>query len=156
MARTVTVYNSQTQQRNVFENIEANTLGELKAILRTKGISFEGMSVMEGVSNTQLLGDESQLPSNMRYRDTVTNDLMIFLTPSRKINSGCDQAAIREGLALIAEGIKKITMAYENEQDGGFTTAEIQRMVNKYINPTPESEPCTCDDNESVDTDENF
>lgn len=155
MARTVTVYNSQTQQRNVFENIEANTLGELKAILRQKGISFEGMSVMEGVSNTQLLGDESQLPSNMRYRDTVTNDLMIFLTPSRKINSGCDKSAIREGLALIAEGIKKITMAYENEQDGGFTTAEIQKMVNKYINPTPES--CQCDDcEESSESEEDF
>lgn len=94
MARTVTFYDSATQKKTVVENVEANTLGELKAAVAGKGISFENKSILEGVSGTSLLSDSSYLPSNVCHEGVTTNDLMIYMTPKKNINSGCDDPDI--------------------------------------------------------------
>lgn len=92
MARTVTFYDSATQKKIVVENVEANTLGELKAAVAGKGIDFENKSILEGVSGTSLLSDSSYLPSNICHEGVTTNDLMIYMTPRKNINSGCDES----------------------------------------------------------------
>lgn len=156
MARTITIYNSVTQRKQVVENVEANTLGELKAVLRNAGISLDGMNILEGVSNTQLLSDDSQLPSNIRYRDTVTNDLMLYLTPPKNVASGaCPKEKIIEGLSLIVRGASAIKEYYEslNEEEAqdsgkGFSLNEIEEMKKKF---EPKKEEPTEEEKEARD-----
>lgn len=148
MARTITIYNSVSQQKTVVENVEANTLGELKAILNSKGININGMSILEGVSNTQLLNDDSQLPSNIRYRDAVTNDLMLYLTPSKKVASGvCGKEQLLEGLDLICKGATIIKNYYESvsevesqDSNKGFSLSEIEEMKKKFSQNSEDDE----------------
>lgn len=148
MARTITIYNSVTQQKRVVENVEANTLGELKAILNSNGININGMNILEGVSNTQLLSDDSQLPTNIRYRDAVTNDLMLYLTPPKNVASGvCPKEKLLEGLDLICRGANVIKDYYESlaeveatDSNKGFSIGEIEEMKKKFEQKNPENE----------------
>ena len=91
MTRTITVYNSSTQEKKVFENVEVNTLAEVKSILRENGINYDGMDFMEGVSQTKLLNDISVLPHDIPYKGSTTNDLLIYMTlKDKKVRSGVD------------------------------------------------------------------
>ena len=91
MTRTITVYNSSTQEKKVFENVEVNTLAEVKSILRENGIDYDGMDFMEGVSQTKLLNDTSVLPHDIPYKGSTTNDLLIYMTlKDKKVRSGVD------------------------------------------------------------------
>lgn len=91
MTRTITVYNSSTQEKKVFENVEVNTLAEVKSLLRENGISYDGMDFMEGVSQTKLLNDTSVLPHDIPYKGSTTNDLLIYMTlKDKKVRSGVD------------------------------------------------------------------
>lgn len=91
MTRTITVYNSSTQEKKVFENVEVNTLAEVKSILRENGINYDGMDFMEGVSQTKLLNDTSVLPHDIPYKGSTTNDLLIYMTlKDKKVRSGVD------------------------------------------------------------------
>ena len=91
---TVSVVNTRTQGRN---NIESNaeTLGQLKEELRAAGISFDGMTFMEGSTKTELKDDSSILPTNVPVKrggvatGETTNNLVFFLTaPEKHISSG--------------------------------------------------------------------
>lgn len=91
---TVSVVNTKTQGRN---NIESNaeTLGQLKEELRAAGISFDGMTFMEGSTKTELKDDSSILPTNVPVKrggvatGETTNNLVFFLTaPEKHISSG--------------------------------------------------------------------
>ena len=70
------------------------TLGELKRLLQSNSINYDGMAFYEGISKTELKQDESQLPRSLNYRtktgeQVVTNDLVIMLTvANKKIDSG--------------------------------------------------------------------
>ncbi len=91
MTRTITVYNSSTQEKKVFENVEVNTLAEVKSLLRENGINYDGMDFMEGVSQTKLLNDTSVLPHDIPYKGSTTNDLLIYMTlKDKKVRSGVD------------------------------------------------------------------
>lgn len=91
MTRTITVYNSSTQEKKVFENVEVSTLAEVKSLLRENGISYDGMDFMEGVSQTKLLNDTSVLPHDIPYKGSTTNDLLIYMTlKDKKVRSGVD------------------------------------------------------------------
>ena len=88
--RTILVANTKTQQRYSVES-SATTLGELKAQLRAQGIDYSGMSFMEGISKTQLLADDTPLPTNVMYKGAPTNNLVMLLTNTQKnIASGAD------------------------------------------------------------------
>lgn len=91
---TVSVVNTKTQGRN---NIESNaeTLGQLKEELRAAGISFDGMTFMEGSTKTELKDNSSVLPTNVPVKrggvatGETTNNLVFFLTaPEKHISSG--------------------------------------------------------------------
>lgn len=91
MTRTITVYNSSTQEKKVFENVEVSTLAEVKSLLRENDISYDGMDFMEGVSQTKLLNDTSVLPHDIPYKGSTTNDLLIYMTlKDKKVRSGVD------------------------------------------------------------------
>lgn len=87
--RTVTVYDQSTQEKTVLEGVSANTLGELKTILRNNGINLYDMDIREGISRVDLKHDEAILPHDTPYRGGTTNDLLILLTKTnKKVASG--------------------------------------------------------------------
>lgn len=87
--RTVTVYDQNTQEKTVIENVVANTLGELKEILRANHINLTDMDIREGISRVDLKSDSAVLPHDTPYKGSTTNDLMILLTKTnKKVSSG--------------------------------------------------------------------
>ena len=86
--RKITVILNKGQYKKVM-NSAASTLGELKADMTAVGIDYNGMSFLEGLTRTELIDDASQLPTNVNYRGTITNDLVFYLTATnKKIKSG--------------------------------------------------------------------
>lgn len=106
MNRTITVYDSSTQKKTVFSNVDINTLGEVKNLLSQNNINYANMDFMEGVSQTKLLNDNSALPNNIPYKGNITNDLLIYLTlKDKKMRSGIDLTALsrKEIMAYVRE-----------------------------------------------------
>lgn len=94
MERKVTVWESSKQKKTVFTS-NAETLGELKSEMQAHDIDLTNMSILEGVSHTQLLSDESVLPHDIPYKGERTNNLMIYLTlQNKKVSSGIDRKEI--------------------------------------------------------------
>ena len=95
MERKITIITEDGSSRTVTFDSTAETLAELKNELNDKGISYTGKSFYEGISKTEIMTDESILPSNLPYKGSVTNDLVFMLTtPNKKINSGADRAEL--------------------------------------------------------------
>lgn len=86
--RKITIVQTKNQKKSVIIT-SATTLGELKDDLRTNGINYDGMTFYEGLTKTELKTDESILPHDIEYKDTITNDLVFMLTNTeKKIKSG--------------------------------------------------------------------
>ena len=86
--RKITVVSTATQSKKVIST-NAETLRDLKTALDEANIKYDNMSFLEGVSRTELISDESQLPSNVMYKGEPTNNLVIILTNAKKnISSG--------------------------------------------------------------------
>lgn len=102
-SRKILVANTKTQQRHeLYTN--ATTLGELKAAMTEANIDYSGMTFTEGISKTQLISNESLLPTNVIYKGTPTNELVILLTNTTKnIASGCAERTRKEAYAIINE-----------------------------------------------------
>lgn len=83
MEREILIANTKTQKRSKITT-SATTLGELKADLRAAGIDYNGMTFTEGISKTQLLDNDTQLPQNVMYKGQPTNNLVILLTNTKK------------------------------------------------------------------------
>lgn len=83
MKREILIANTKTQKRSKITT-SATTLGELKADLRAAGIDFQNMTFIEGISKTQLLSNDAQLPQNVIYKGQPTNNLVILLTNTKK------------------------------------------------------------------------
>ena len=89
-AREILVMNSNTQTKNKVVT-DATTLGELKAALDAEGINYANMTFTEGISGTQFVNDDSLLPTNVMFKGSPTNNLVILLTNTKKnIESGCE------------------------------------------------------------------
>lgn len=131
--RTVTVFNQNTQEKSVFENVVANTFGELKSFLNRKGISFTDMDVREGISRINLKADSAILPHDTPYRDGTTNDLMILLTKTnKKVSSGIGRT---EAVQYIKDN--NLQDAVKNENGGknytNLSTAILVAFVEKNM-----------------------
>lgn len=95
-ARKITVVQTKGNGKVVFMS-EAETLGQLKKDFRSNNISYEGMTIYEGVSRTTLLDDATILPKDLPYKDVITNELVIMLTvANKKIKSGMDRKEAAE------------------------------------------------------------
>lgn len=88
--REILIANTKTQKKYKVTT-DATTLGELKNVLDGEGIDYSGMDFTEGVSNTRLIDDASQLPTNVMFKGQPTNNLVILLTnATKKIESGAE------------------------------------------------------------------
>lgn len=108
--REILVANTKTQKRSKLTT-SATTLGELKAAMDAAGIDYSGMTFTEGISKTQLLNDDTQLPQNVMFKGNPTNNLVILLTNTKK-NIASGAGSRKEAYEVIkandlAEGIKE-------------------------------------------------
>lgn len=87
--RKVTIINSKSQSQKVIQDSKATTLGELKAEMRERGISYEGNTFYCGQMRAELKDDAAPLPETVMYRGQEVRDLTFMLTaPEKKIKSG--------------------------------------------------------------------
>lgn len=96
MKRQITIYESARNGKiTVFNDVECNTLSELKALLREKGIDYSDKEFVEGVTNTKLIADDSRIPTNIPFKGQTTNDVFInILNKDTKIKSGVNYAEL--------------------------------------------------------------
>lgn len=86
--RKITVIETRNSKKTIIETA-ATTLGELKRDFSEYGIDYSDMTFFEGLTKTELINNDSILPTNVMYKGTPTNNLTIMLTNSnKKIKSG--------------------------------------------------------------------
>lgn len=86
--RKITVIETRNSKKTIIET-SATTLGELKRDFSEHGIDYTDMTFFEGLTKTELINNDSILPTNVMYKGTPTNNLTIMLTNSnKKIKSG--------------------------------------------------------------------
>jgi len=133
--RKILVANSKTQQRYELQSA-ATTLGELKAELREQDIDYSGMTFTEGFSKTQLLSDDSLLPTNVMHRGQVTNDLVILLTnTTKKIASGVEdrtRVAAYELINSLGEDVKDAIRDAFGRNYTQVTTVDLWNFLDEY------------------------
>lgn len=89
--RKITIINTKTQSTKVIET-GAETLAELKEALDVNNVDYTDMTFYEGLSQVELLSDETRLPHDVLYKGITTNDLVIMMTNMKsKITSGVSE-----------------------------------------------------------------
>lgn len=146
MKRQVTIYESALNGKiTVLNDVEVSTLGELKELLRQKGINYSGMDFIEGVTNTKLLNDESRIPENIPFKGKVTNNVFInILKKESKISSGCDYESLsRKDLLAIA---KEYAQAIAEAFGRNFTQVKSIDLIHFLEENGTEEEENECPD----------
>lgn len=128
-SRKIRVANTQTQRRYEVMT-DATTLAELKAAFDAECIPYSGMTFTEGITKTELLRDDSVLPTNVMYKGQPTNELVILLTNTKKnISSGAMDR--KEAFRLIKEmGLQDTIL----EGEGKNYTLVKTDILEEYIN----------------------
>lgn len=138
--RKILIANSNTSQRVELMSA-ATTLGELKAEMDAADIAYAGLDFTEGFTKTQLLSDDSLLPTNITHRnrqtgeETVTNDLVILLTNTKKKQSlGAEDRSRAEAYAVINGMDASIKDDIREEFGRNYTqvaTADLWRFLDE-------------------------
>ena len=84
--RTISAFQQGVGRRDFKSN--ATTYGTLKQELKEQGFSLANTKVSEGHTYINLERDDAILPTNITVRGTVTNDLIILISPETKPKSG--------------------------------------------------------------------
>ncbi len=92
-ARDILVNDAQSQSRFKLHT-DVETFGELKELLLEKGINLENVTVTEGISKTSFVSDDSLLPKDQLYKGKKTNELLILITPNKKIKLGLSRQEV--------------------------------------------------------------
>lgn len=142
MEREILIANTKTQKRSKITT-SATTLGELKTDLRAAGIDFSGMTFTEGISKTQLLSDDTQLPQNVIYKGQPTNNLVILLTNTKK-NIASGVLSRKEAYNLIKQN--SLENAVKTKFGRNFTqvpTLDLIKFIgtNAKKSEAPKTEP---------------
>lgn len=134
------VADTKTQKRYKITT-NASTLGELKQTLAANNIDYSGMAFTEGVTKTTLNDDASPLPTNVPYKGTTTNNLVILLTNTRKnIASGMDR---KEAYSFVKE--HNLAQLVQDTFGKNFTqvkTSELEKFINDHSDNSG-NEECT-------------
>lgn len=144
MKRQITIYESARNGKiTVFNDVECNTLGELKTLLREKGIDYSDKEFVEGVTNTKLLSDDSRIPTNIPFKGNYTNDVFInILNKDTKIKSGVNYAELsRSELLRVAKPYAKII---EHELGMNYTRAKSADIAAFLEAEDAKLKPGTC------------
>jgi hypothetical protein len=118
--RKITVIETRNSKKTIIETA-ATTLGELKRDFTEYGIDYSDMTFFEGLTKTELINNDSILPTNVMYKGTPTNNLTIMLTNSnKKIKSGA-----------LSETTPR-SVVYSHIQNMGLQTQCVTRFGRNY------------------------
>lgn len=118
--RKITVIETRNSKKTIIETA-ATTLGELKRDFTEYGIDYSDMTFFEGLTKTELINNDSILPTNVMYKGTPTNNLTIMLTNSnKKIKSGA-----------LSETTPR-SVVYSHIQNMGLQTQCVTRYGRNY------------------------
>ena len=118
--RKITVIETKSSKKTIIETA-ATTLGELKRDFSAHGIDYSDMTFFEGLTKTELINNDSILPTNVMYKGTPTNNLTIMLTNSnKKIKSGA-----------LSETTPR-SVVYSHIQNMGLQTQCVARFGRNY------------------------
>lgn len=118
--RKITVIETKSSKKTIIETA-ATTLGELKRDFSAHGIDYSDMTFFEGLTKTELINNDSILPTNVMYKGTPTNNLTIMLTNSnKKIKSGA-----------LSETTPR-SVVYSHIQNMGLQTQCVTRFGRNY------------------------
>jgi hypothetical protein len=118
--RKITVIETRNSKKTIIETA-ATTLGELKRDFSAHGIDYSDMTFFEGLTKTELINNDSILPTNVMYKGTPTNNLTIMLTNSnKKIKSGA-----------LSETTPR-SVVYSHIQNMGLQTQCVARYGRNY------------------------
>lgn len=118
--RKITVIETRNSKKTIIETA-ATTLGELKSDFSAHGIDYSDMTFFEGLTKTELINNDSILPTNVMYKGTPTNNLTIMLTNSnKKIKSGA-----------LSETTPR-SVVYSHIQNMGLQTQCVTRFGRNY------------------------
>lgn len=118
--RKITVIETRNSKKTIIET-SATTLGELKRDFSAHGIDYSDMTFFEGLTKTELINNDSILPTNVMYKGTPTNNLTIMLTNSnKKIKSG-----------ILSETTPR-SVVYSHIQNMGLQTQCVARYGRNY------------------------
>ena len=147
--RKITVIETRNSKKTIIETA-ATTLGELKRDFSAHNIDYSDMTFFEGLTKTELINNDSILPTNVMYKGTPTNNLTIMLTNSnKKIKSGA-----------LSETTPR-SVVYSHIQNMGLQTQCVTRFGRNYtqvptaslialINDTNDAKKeCECNNNET-------
>lgn len=139
--REILIANTKTQKRSRLMT-DATTLGELKEALDDKGIDYDGMTFTEGISKTQLLDDDTQLPQNIMYKGQPTNNLVILLTNTKKnIASGASGLSRSEVYQLIKDyGLQEVVKNIYHRNFTMVPTKDLMDVIDKHKPTIPQEE----------------
>lgn len=144
MKRQITIYESSRNGKiTVFNDVECNTLAELKSLLREKGIDYSEKEFVEGVTNTKLIADDSRIPTNIPFKGKTTNDVFInILNKDTKIKSGVDYNELSR--AELLRAAKPYAFQIEVRCGSNYTRAkssDIIAFLTGLDNEKPKEEP---------------
>lgn len=130
MERIITVMNSRTQKKSVF-NSTANTLGELKAEFAQNGIDCHDLEIVEGITKTQFYSDDSILPHDIDYKGEKTNNLIILLTNTKKkIKSG--MANRKDLYAQLTPEMKNVIKERTGKNFTQVSSDSLEAIINEF------------------------
>ena len=129
MKRQITIYESAKNGKiTVFNDVECETLGDLKSLLRSKNIDYTGKEFVEGVTNTKLIADDSKIPTNIPFKGSTTNDVFInILNKDTKVKSGVNYSELSRGDLLRAA--KPYAAEIESSLGVNYTRAKSADLV---------------------------
>lgn len=117
---------------SVTKNFEtsATTWGELKNDLLDQGFSINSnVSVTEGYSKIVFAREDMLLPTNTPYKTGTTNDLAIFINPSKNINSG---AFNRSAGYLFIQSLPEFDRKKYFPFYSSVTSVNLEKMIDEY------------------------
>lgn len=128
--RKVTIISTKGQTKTTIET-QATTLGELKVDMSASGIDYSDMAFYEGVSKTGLVNDDTILPSNLPFKGTVTNDLLVMLTvKDKKITSGA-MTRVEAYAAIKSNQLQSACVAAYGKNFTQCSTADLVSLINR-------------------------
>lgn len=125
-ARDILVNDAQSQSRFKLHT-DVETFGELKTLLLEKGINLENVTVTEGISKTSFVSDDSLLPKDQLYKGRKTNELLILITPNKKIKLGLSRQDVLKHIKN--EGLQGAIKEHFGKNYTNVSTAELVKFL---------------------------
>jgi hypothetical protein len=138
----VTVFSTKGQKQTIVETT-ATTWGELKKDLDIKGIQYDGMQAVVRETKGILKLDGAVLPKGLTVGDGVTDDFVLFLSPSKQTAGSINPDDM--GYAELKTYIKEQRENSDEAKDffGDYThstSVDLREMIQDWLDSQPEEE----------------